>query len=87
MEEEFKEWLKVKKQAKSSTRSNYAIHLREHIPKFLLDIDITEGNLFDIRDKDRIIKYLKEFQKSGSLYNVNIKQGNFPSAAMMYPKT
>jgi len=79
MEEEFKNWLKVSKQSKSSTRSNYAVHLREHIPSHL---DIDETSLFDITDINRVKNILKKFQPNGKFYALNKEKGNFPSAAL-----
>ena len=79
MEEEFKEWLRNYKNAKSSTRSNYAVHLREHIPSYL---DISETSLFEIVDINRIKDILEKFQVNGELYSINVKKGNFPSAAL-----
>jgi len=81
MEEEFKNWLKIEGK-QDSTRSNYAIHLRNHIPNFLKEINIHVNNLFTIMSTEQLNELLKYFQKNGKLYTKNTEQGSFPSAAI-----
>jgi len=80
-ETNFKLWLKEKGN-QTSTRSNYTIHLREHIPSFLKKINIDINNIFMIDDIVLIEGYLKEFQKNGQLYDLNKEKGRFPSASL-----
>ena len=80
-ENSFKQWLKEKGN-KTSTRSNYAIYLREHIPDFLKDIDIYIDNIFKIIDLRKIEEYLKEFQPNGKLNDLNKEKGRFPSDSL-----
>ena len=81
MEEEFKSWLK-EEGLQLSTQSNYAIHLREHIPKYLNTIGITQENIFNMKSIEEINEVLKFFKKNGELYSLNKDQGNFPSASL-----
>jgi len=81
MEDEFKSWLK-KEGLQLSTQSNYAIHLREHIPKHLNTIGISQENIFNMESIEEIEEILKLFKKDGKLYSLNKDQGNFPSASL-----